>query len=273
MKVIEESAHLNLLDKRVAVCGDWHGNIQWARMLSRALPTLAPDVTTILQLGDWWMNTDDQDEAFQDSTIDTVLVTLGNHEPWNLISPLLDAHPGSSVRVSATTWLLSRPAHLTIGGRRVLSLGGATSVDKAWRREGVNWWPDEDITDEHVRTAIMGAADDEPAELMLTHESPDLTPVNAVRAVLRDNPMGFPDDALYDSANSRSRVGKVWSVHHPELLIHGHMHVPGGGATDDGRRVASMGRDTQQGSLGLLDMRTLTMETPSLRQIREAANG
>lgn len=32
-----------------------------------------------------------------------------------------------------------------------------------------------------------------------------------------------------------------------------------------------MGRDTQPGSVGILDMETLTMETPTLRQIREAA--
>lgn len=271
MKALEYASHLKLPDTRVAVCGDWHGNIAWVRTLASALPVLAPDVTTILQLGDWWMAPAAQDDAFADSRIDTVLVTLGNHEPWDRITPLLDAHPGSSVRISQTAWLLSRPAYLTIGGRRVLSLGGATSVDKAWRKPGVSWWPDEDVTDEHVKAAIMGAANDEPADLMLTHESPDLTPVNAVRAVLHENPMGFPDDALYDSANSRSRVGKVWAMNYPELLIHGHMHVPGGGQTSDGRRVASMGRDTQQGNLGILDMRTLKMVTPSLRQIREAA--
>ncbi|CAN7229891.1 hypothetical protein LJR186_000864 [Microbacterium foliorum] len=72
MRALERTAHLELPDTRVAVCGDWHGNIAWVRTLARALPKLAPDVTTILQLGDWWMNTDDQDEAFEDSTIDTV---------------------------------------------------------------------------------------------------------------------------------------------------------------------------------------------------------
>lgn len=156
MQVRETSTHLELPDERLVVCGDWHGNIGWVRMLARALPVLAPDVTTILQLGDWWMNASDQDEAFRDTGIDTVLVTLGNHEPWDRVSPLLDAHPGSSMRVSDTTWLLGRPTHLTIGGRTVLSLGGATTVDKAWRRQGVNWWPDEDITDEHVRAAVAG---------------------------------------------------------------------------------------------------------------------
>lgn len=267
MKAFETSERLELPDERVAVCGDWHGNIGWVRTLAKALPTLAPDVTTILQLGDWWMNATDQDAAFQNSSIDTVLVTLGNHEPWGDITPLLDANPRSSVRVSAMTWLLARPARLTIGRRTVLSLGGAASVDKAWRREGVNWWPDEEITDTHVRAAVaMGDSD-----LMLAHESPDRTPVSAVQAVLRTNPFGFPDDALADSLLSRRRVAKVWDLVHPELLVHGHMHIPGGGQTNDGRRVASMGQDTQQGSIGILDMRTLTMETPSLRQIREAA--
>lgn len=61
---------------------------------------------------------------------------------------------------------------------------------------------------------------------MLTHESPDRTPVNAVRAVLSENPMGFPNDALLDSMLSRRRVAKVWDLIHPELLIHGHMHAP-----------------------------------------------
>lgn len=267
MDALERSAHLELPDQRVAVCGDWHGNIAWVRTLARALPSLAPDVTTILQLGDWWMNTADVDAAFEYSNIDTVLVTLGNHEPWGHITPLLDAQPGSSVRVSEMTWLLSRPARLTIGGRKVLSLGGAASVDRHWRREGISWWPDEAITDAHVSAAIAGG----PADVMLTHESPAGTPVAAVRAVLRTNPMGFPDDSLADSTASRKRVAAVWEIAQPELLLHGHMHIPGGGSMEDGRRVASLGQDTQQGSVGILDMRTLTMKTPSLRDIREAA--
>lgn len=83
--------------------------------------------------------------------------------------------------------------------------------------------------------------------------------------------MGFPVEALAESSASRARVAEVWDAVQPELLLHGHMHVPGGGMTDDGRRVGSMGRDTQQGSVGILDMETLTMETPTLRQIREPA--
>lgn len=33
-----------------------------------------------------------------------------------------------------------------------------------------------------------------------------------------------------------SRDVRTWDAVQPELLLHGHMHVPGGGMTDDGRR-------------------------------------
>lgn len=82
MKVLENSTHLDLPDERVAVCGDWHNNLGWVRTIARALPILAPDITTILQLGDWGMKPSDVDAEFMDTDIDTVLVCLGNHENW-----------------------------------------------------------------------------------------------------------------------------------------------------------------------------------------------
>lgn len=267
MKALEYAEHMVLDDSRVAVCGDWHGNVGWVRTLARVISALAPDVTTILQLGDWWMDPAVTDEIFADTNIDRIYVTLGNHEPWSVITPLFDANPASAVRVSNVTWLLSRPARLTIAGRRVVSLGGAASVDRLWRINGAGWWPDETTTENHVAVAIAGG----PADLMLTHESPARTPVRAVREVLRSNPMGFPDDTLAESKESRARVAQVWDAVKPELLLHGHMHVAGGGATEDGRRVASFGRDTQEGSLAFLNMKTLRMETPSVRQMRAAA--
>ena len=128
MKAREYASHVELPDERVAVCGDWHGNIGWLRMLTRALPNLAYDVKTVLQLGDWWMEPVETDALFADAGIERVLVTVGNHEPFDLITPLLAAHPGAAVRVSHVTWILPRPARVTIGGRTILSLGGGASV-------------------------------------------------------------------------------------------------------------------------------------------------
>ncbi|WP_431694248.1 metallophosphoesterase [Microbacterium maritypicum] len=255
---------MTLPDQRVAVCGDWHGNLGWARTIARVLPYLASDVTTMLHLGDWGMSPAEIDEVFAETDIDRILVTVGNHEPFDQVSPLLNQNPGHAVRVSKLTWILPRPARLAIGGRRALSLGGAASVDRQSRIEGLTWWPDEAITDDHVAAAIAGG----PADLMLTHEGPSGTPVRPVREILRTNPHRFPKVALEASAASRARIAEVWDAVRPELLAHGHMHVPAGGQLNDGRRVASLGRDGQEGNLAILDMATLKMATPSLAIIR-----
>ena len=267
VNALEHVSEITLPDLRVAVLGDVHGNVGWIRMLSRSLPYLAPDVTAILQLGDWWMPSRDVDEVFADTDIMAIYVTLGNHEPWGEITPLMDKYPGEAVRVSELVWLLPRPARLTIGGRSVLSLGGASSVDRESRIEGLTWWPDEAITDEHVADAIAGG----PADLMLTHESPANTPVRPVREILHTNPHGFPKAALEASAESRARVSEVWDAVRPELLAHGHLHVGAGGQTSDGRRVASLGREGHEWNLGILDMTNLRMATPSLAILRGLA--
>lgn len=139
MRALEHTTSITLPDQRVAVCGDWHGSVGWARIISRVLPHLAPDVKTLLHLGDWQMPPAETDEIFAETNINRIYVTLGNHEPWDEITPLLDKHPGGAVRVSDVTWILPRPARLTIGGRSVLSLGGAASVDRESRAEGLTW--------------------------------------------------------------------------------------------------------------------------------------
>ncbi|WP_251449384.1 metallophosphoesterase [Microbacterium sp. Marseille-Q6648] len=266
MRVWETADSIDLPAQRVAVCGDWHGNTGWIRRVARAISRIAPGMDTILQAGDWWTHPERSDDSFLTAGITRVYVTLGNHEPWNQLTPLLDAHPGHAVRVSAVTWILPRPYRLTIGGRRILSLGGATSVDRRWRTEGRDWWPDEEITDAHVAAAIAGG----PADIMITHESPAHTPVRAVGDSLRINPLGLDRDTLAASAASRRRITDVFDAVRPELLLHGHMHAPGGGITADGRRVISLGCDGQYGHASIVDLHRLHIHTLTLHDIRTA---
>ena len=121
LTALSYAQRIELPDERVAVCGDWHGDGAWVSILARALPTLAPDITTILQLGDWWMNPAATDEAFAGTAIDRIYVVVGNHENFGEVTPLLEAEPGAAVQVSSTTWLLPRPGRLIIGGRTVLA--------------------------------------------------------------------------------------------------------------------------------------------------------
>lgn len=97
-----------------------------------------PAMRTILQVGDYGFVHDGRgthavDFWAQKAGIERVLVTLGNHGAWEKITPAHALAPGHAIRVSEVVWLLPRPFRLTIAGREVLSLGGASSVDKVFR--------------------------------------------------------------------------------------------------------------------------------------------
>lgn len=98
LQVLDTATGITLPDQRVAVVGDIHGNFRWLDIIARAVHTLTPDVTTMLQLGDWAMDPDATDEALDGTGIERIYVVLGNHEDWSQITPLLDAHPGAAIR-------------------------------------------------------------------------------------------------------------------------------------------------------------------------------
>ena len=54
------------------------------------------------------------------------------------------------------------------GSLHALALGGAVSLDRAGRTEGVDWWPQEEITPRQAASVIEAG----PAAVMVTHECP-----------------------------------------------------------------------------------------------------
>ena len=251
----------------VALAGDWHGRATWINRAIPALHRVAPEVRTILHVGDLWtdmktLNTIDYFAGL--AGIERVLLTGGNHDIWGELTPALVAANGKPARLSKTVYVLPRPHRFDIGGRTFLSLGGATSIDRKDGVEGEDWWPDEDISDTMVDEAIAGGT----ADIMLTHESPDSTPVRAVRRLLDLNPDKLSTADLALSAASRQQIEKVWNEVRPKILAHGHMHEPGAGTTPDGRRVISLGREGQPGNVELLDLNTLELTTVDVRSRR-----
>lgn len=196
--------------------------------------------------------------------IDRVLVTLGNHEDWRrVLIAQEDYAPGRAIRVSDVVWLLPRPFRFRIGGRDVLSLGGASSVDKAHRTPGRVWFAEELITDAMEAAAIAGGA----ADLLLTHESP-VAAVPEVRRILERNPHEFLVEAISVSTAQRERVQRVLDATGARMHMHGHMHVYGDLDYDNGRQVISLDRDAYAGNVGVLEMADLSFEPLSMAAIR-----
>lgn len=97
-----------------------------------------------------------------------------------------------------------------------MALGGAHSMDRRDRREGVSWWPDEHLTDADVARAV-GAG---PVDAIIAHDAPDGI----------DIPGLWPTDSVpaSDAAAAqrhRQHVGHVVEQTQPAVLFHGHDHV------------------------------------------------
>ena len=252
----------------IAIAGDWHGRTSWMGIAIPSIHRADARVRTLLHLGDLWTDRktlDTIDHHAQRAGIERVLLTSGNHDRWDELNDALAAADGEPARLSKTVYVLPRPYRFEISGRSFLSLGGAASIDREDGIEGRDWWPEETISDEMVAAAIAGG----PADIMLTHESPAQTPVRAVRRVFDQNRLKLSQANLALSAASRQQVEAVWDTVRPRMLFHGHIHEPGAGTTEDGRRVFSLGCDGQRGNVELLDLESLELTTVDVRSRRD----
>lgn len=75
----------------------------------------------------------------------TVLFVDGNHENFDLLEtfPVEEWHGGKTRRIKPNVIHLMRGQIFEIEGNKIFTFGGATSIDKYMRREGVSWWSQE----------------------------------------------------------------------------------------------------------------------------------
>lgn len=190
----------------VVFAGDWHGNALWAVSRIQSIGSSGP--VTILHVGDFGIWPGPSGKRYL-QTVENVcarhdvdiLITPGNHEDWARLTALWD-----------------NPKNLDP------KFGGAASVDKHYRVEGVSWWPEEMPSEADVAYAVAGG----PVDVLITHDSPEPQwCIPAVRDTLILNPHGWPQDSLTWAGLARARVNHVFESVQPRLLVHGHHHVWG----------------------------------------------
>ena len=100
----------------------------------------------------------------------------------------------------------------------VMYVGGALSIDRHVRKEGLNWWANEELSIEELSAIVDLYLLREP-HTVVTHDCPD--------AII----MQIADEHPYFSLQKRfkSRTGQalqtMWDFHKPDLWIFGHYHV------------------------------------------------
>ncbi len=86
----------------------------------------------------------------------TVLFVDGNHENFDMINsyPVEEWHGGKVHKIKPDIIHLMRGQIFEIEGNTIFTFGGATSIDKFMRREGISWWKQELPTYEELDEGI-----------------------------------------------------------------------------------------------------------------------
>ncbi len=184
----------------IYLTGDTHGTIEIGK-LSRAnlaVERVEPgEGDFVIILGDfglvfapdgqsaeerWWLK-------WLDEKPWTTLFIDGNHENFARLNALSEEewHGGRVHRVSESVLHLMRGQIFEIDGRSFFTMGGATSHDRQFRKEGRSWWPEELPSEEELAradAALDGCG--RRVDYVLTHCAPTLVQG-------RINPTFLPD--------------------------------------------------------------------------------
>lgn len=80
----------------------------------------------------------------------------GNHENFSMLNayPICQWNGGKIHKIKDSVFHLMRGQIFTIDNCSFFTMGGGTSVDKIFRREGVSWWKEEQPSDSEYVEAI-----------------------------------------------------------------------------------------------------------------------
>lgn len=163
------------------ITGDTHGNfdriLKWTET---AKPNKDKDFLFIL--GDFGYIWDSKRTSFEKDNLDfisclpfTTLFIDGNHENHERLNSMrvVNFSGGKAHKVYDSIYHLMRGQVYEIAGKRIFTFGGATSIDKHLRTEGISWWKEEEFNYHEANTAYENLNKiDWEVDYVLTHSAP-----------------------------------------------------------------------------------------------------
>jgi len=212
------------LRNRILLVGDTHANLSWTQFVVDQARKLRVD--QILQLGDfgYWPRDawgrrflSDIESRLSDCGL-TMWFVDGNHEDHASLRS--DVREPGLVAISEHVSYVARGTRWTWGDTTWLAVGGATSVDREWRKAGVDWFPEEIMSEEELLAVERGGH----ADVVVAHEAP-----SGVRFLSdlydRETGPGWPQYLLDDADAYRRRLTDLLRRVEPRVWFHGHHHV------------------------------------------------
>ena len=159
------------------ITGDTHG--EYASFLRRLEPYAPAQGDTVIVLGDFgfvWNDAQHRRQLRKLAALPFQIAFIdGNHEDFDLLAcyPPEIWHGGRIHRITRNIVHLTRGQVFTFSGLRIFTMGGAYSIDRDFRAEGVNWWAQELPNIAEYRAAVENlSACGWAVDLVLTHTLP-----------------------------------------------------------------------------------------------------
>lgn len=105
----------------------------------------------------------------------SILFVDGNHENFDLLKqfPKEEKFGGIVSKISKNIYWLHRGEIYNICGKDIFTFGGAYSVDKMYRKEGVSWWKDEVPTNDEFNYGLSNLEKyNNKVDIVITHDCP-----------------------------------------------------------------------------------------------------
>ena len=201
----------------IYILGDIHGD--WNRLHWLAQKVQPEDI--VIQVGDFGIYHSrlmHLRKMFPNGFPCKVYVVDGNHEDFNEINPWSKDEP---TEFHINFFYMPRGYVMDIEGELFGFLGGAESVDKAWRTPGVDWFAEERVSQDDVDKLIHNLNGRE-LDVLVSHSPPEF--VNKANfPPLNEHDWGLPLGWIDESAWKVSKA--YWAVK-PKKMYCGHMHKP-----------------------------------------------
>ena len=124
-------------------------------------------------------------------------------------------HDNPSVCRKHSQWIADGHTMTTDLGNKIMFIGGAFSIDRAYRNEGYDWWADEEMSYDELQTLIDEYIHFKP-NIMVTHDCPS----NIADII-------FASDMRFGKFNTRtgSAFEAMFNNHQPDKWLFGHWHI------------------------------------------------
>lgn len=174
----------------IKIIGDIHGKVD-------AYYQLIKDVPFSIQLGDFGFRHSWKWLEQNKINSDNHKIIVGNHDEYPYINKYIFPDYGM----------------VNFHGLDFYTIRGAFSVDKAYRTQGISWWPEEELSYNDLQKAIDDYTNSRPY-IVISHECPgDHTGIST---------------SMFQRRWIINRTGlamqKMWNNYHPKLWIFGHWH-------------------------------------------------